>query len=459
MKIIIFFNKKLLITLSLLFVSINFSSFADEEIMKQYFNNIFGGGKEKVIVTNGNINSIDIYFAIVNINLFDNYSNVSITYKLKNNGEDAKLLFVFPRIDAKINKVINDKINKKNIVSEKTEGSYLNYKISVNGKRINYYIKEENQIELNLPYKMGDYLYQKKTGNKVTIYEEMVDSYYYTYSWYISSIDIKNDEKKTISISYTTPHYYNVIKVNNIKKDIALEDPALIYLSSGDNKSKKYISEKIFIYNFNTLYSDREKNIDKIFIKLKANVIDQDYLKILPINYKKIGNNYYWLYKNFKAIAINNLLVKISPVYSEKTINPLCFIFKPEKTQNGIKSYFEIDKKNNEIILEYKDYKDNSVKFSKIRIFPDYYESKFDLKEMNKPLRIQLEFSDSPSFYNSTKVIEKIRNKKFIRSVKRKSYVEIYNGKEITCKFIKIKILNTSNDNDIVKISDIQILK
>ena len=78
---------------------------------------------------------------------------------------------------------------------------------------------------------------------------------------------------------------------------------------------------------------------------------------------------------------------------------------------------------------------------------------------MNKPLRVQLEFSDSSNFYNSTKVIEKIRNKKFIRSVKRKSYVEIYNGKEITCKFIRIKVLNTSNDNDIVKISDIQVLK
>ena len=70
----------------------------------------------------------------------------------------------------------------------------------------------------------------------------------------------------------------------------------------------------------------------------------------MPINYKKIRNNYYWIYRNFKAIAINNLLVKISPSYSKDTVNPLCFIFKPEKTHRGIKSYFEIDKMNNEIM-------------------------------------------------------------------------------------------------------------
>jgi hypothetical protein len=433
---------------------INFNLNSAEEITKKYFHNVFGGGKEKIIVLEGDRDSIDIYYARIRINLFDNYSDVSIIYRLKNNGKDAKILFAFPKIDASLNKIIGN----KNIKNKKIFGAYLNYSISINGKRINYNLKEDNQIELNLPYKIGDYYY-KKSNNKSTVYEEMVDSYYYTYSWHVSSFDIKNDESKTISISYTTPHYYNVIDINNIKKNVEIEDPALKYLLLESKKSKKYISEKIFIYNFSTVYSDYQKNINKVLIKLKANIIDQDYLKILPINYRKIGNNYYWKYKNFKALPINNMLVKISPVYSKDTINPLCFIFFPNKKQVQFKSYFELDKINNEIILEYKDYKNSNVKFSKIRIFPDYYDSKYDLKKMNKPLQVQLEFSDSPSFYNSTKVIEKIRNKKFVRSIKRKSYVEIYDGKEISCKYIKIKVLNTSKDIDIVKISDIQILK
>ena len=260
MRLLIFLKKHLIFILLFILLATNISLNSDEEISKKYFNNVFGGGKEKIIISKGELDSIDIYYAIVNINLFDNYSNVTITYRLKNSGEDAQILFAFPRIDAKVNKVINDKISKKSIENEIIRGSYLNYRISVNGKKIDYFIKEENQIELDIPYKIGDYLYQKKTGNKAIYHEEMIDSYYYTYSWYMSSIDIKHDEKKTISISYTTPHYYNVIKISHINKNINVEDPALVYLSTKDNNSTKYFSEKIFIYNFKTSYSDSGKN-------------------------------------------------------------------------------------------------------------------------------------------------------------------------------------------------------
>lgn len=449
-------------TLFVVFLTINYYSYSNEEASKKYFNNIFGGGKERIIILEGSIDSIDIYYTIIHINLFDNHSNISITYKLKNKGEDAKILFAFPRIDAKLKKIINEKENQKRYKTDIIRGDFLNYSILIDGERANYYVKEEDQVELNLPYKIGDYLYQRrndKNNNKV-INEEMVDSYYYTYSWYISPISIKKGKNKIVNIAYTTPHYYNVINIENTKKDIEeLEDPALVYLPENDKDSKRYVSEKIFIYNFKTSYSDNEKNIDKLLIKLKANIIDQDYLKILPINYKKIGNNYYWIFKNFKASAINNLLVKISPFYSKDTVNPLFFNYTPEKTEDGSKSYFELNKFNDEIILEYKDNRNYLVKFNKIRIFPDYYKSKFDLKNMNKPLLIKMEFSNSPDFSNSTVIIENIRNKKFIRVVQRRSYVEIYNGKEITCKYIKIKVLDTSNKDDIVKISDVQILK
>lgn len=441
--------------------SINYSLMSGEEIKKEYFNNIFGGGKEKIIILKGDINNINIDYANININLFDNYSNIKAVYSIKNNGNDIEILFAYPKIDAKIIKIIEEKGNRKNTESKIIDGSFLNYSILINEKPATYIIKEEKEKEINLPYKIGDYFYNKSINknNETIVNEEMIDSYYYTYSWYITQINIKKDETKRISISYNTPHYYNIINVENISRKLDLEDPALSYLSKIEGKSKTYNSEKIFIYNFNTSYSDRERIIDKIYIKLKSNIIDQDFLKILPINYKKRGNSYYWKYKNLKSTPINNILVKISPVYSKETINPFLFTYKPEKKIDGVKSYFEINKSKNEIILEYNDYNNESIKINKIRIFPDYYESKFDLKEMNKPLLIEVEFSNYPDFSNSTKVIEKIRNKEFIRLIQRRSHVDIYKGDEIPCKFIKIKVLNTSNENDIVKISDIQVLK
>ena len=69
-----FLKKILIFTLPLILLSINFLLYSNEEISKKYFNNIFGGGKEKIIVSKGNKDSINIYYAIVRINLFDNYS-------------------------------------------------------------------------------------------------------------------------------------------------------------------------------------------------------------------------------------------------------------------------------------------------------------------------------------------------------------------------------------------------
>ena len=80
-------------------------------------------------------------FWIIQINLFDNYSNVSITYKLKNNGKDAKILFAFPRIDAAIKKLINKRNYKSNI----RHGNFLNYSILIDGHIANYSIKKDNQ--------------------------------------------------------------------------------------------------------------------------------------------------------------------------------------------------------------------------------------------------------------------------------------------------------------------------
>ncbi len=454
-------KKIFLLTLLFIIISINYSLYSDEEIKKEYLYNIFGGGKEKIIILKGNISDININQADIDINLFDNYSNIKVIYTLENKGENAEILFAYPKIDAKVNKITDEIGNKKNVENKIINGNFLNYSISINGESSSFSIKEDNQKELNIPYKIGDYYYQKSKNknNEIIIHEEMIDSYNYYYSWYITPVNIKKDETKEISISYSTPHYYNIISLDNIIKDLDLEDPALAYLSSINGKSKNYCSEKIFIYNFNTSYSNKEKIIDKIYIKLKSNIIDQNYLKILPINYKKIGNNYYWKYKNLKASPVNNMLVKISPIYSNETINPLAFIYKPEKKVDGIKAYFELNKSNNEIILEYKSNNNESINVNKIRIFPDYYESKFDLKEMNKPLLIEVELSNYPNFYDSTKVTEKIRNKEFIRLVQRRSHVDIYKGDEVQCKFIKIKVLNTSNKNDSVKISDIQVLK
>ena len=104
---------------------------------------------------------------------------------------------------------------------------------------------------------------------------------------------------------------------------------------------------------------------------------------------------------------------------------------------------------------------DNNDKISvkSIRITLEDFENKAELKEINKPLEIEVEFSNNPYFIDAVKFKKELSIKKFTRKINRKFYIEVYKGKGILCKYIKIKILKTSNDNETVRISDIQILE
>ena len=104
-----------------------------------------------------------------------------------------------------------------------------------------------------------------------------------------------------------------------------------------NGNSKLYESNKIFTYFLNSPSSKENYAIDKIYIKLKSNIIDQNFLKILPVNYKKSGNEYSWKYKKFKASELNNILIKISESYSEKNIPDFYFNFSPGKKLIHIK--------------------------------------------------------------------------------------------------------------------------
>ena len=195
-------------------------------------------------------------------------------------------------------------------------------------------------------------------------------------------------------------------------------------------------------------------------IILHANIIDQKYLEIFPKDYKKRGNKYIWKYKRLKANPVNNLLVKISPSYSPDTVNPLYFISTPPKITDGLNSFYEINKNKDSITLIYqKNDNNNKILVKAIRITPELYENNSQLKNINKPIKFEIEFSNNPNFENAIKFIKKTTTKKFIKSINKRASFTIYKGKVIKCKYIKIKILKTSHNDDIVRISDIQILE
>ena len=95
----------------------------------------------------------------------------------------------------------------------------------INDKIANYEIKEDKIIELDNHYKIGDSACIIDKRGRIK-FEEEIDSFYYTYSWYITPVDIKEDEKKIITVSYKSPHYYNTIFTKNYKNNQNIEDPA-----------------------------------------------------------------------------------------------------------------------------------------------------------------------------------------------------------------------------------------
>lgn len=450
----------------ILFFILSQNILTTQEIEKKYYNNVFAGGKERLFSIKNGIDNIYIKKAYYDIYLYENYSEIKIKYFLENKGEDAEFYWAYPLLEAKIEKVFENTGNNssRKYENEVIKVNYIDYKIFVNDIEKNYELQEGKEIEIGYPYKIGDSYVSFKDKKRDIIFEEAVNSYFYTYSWNVTPFQMKKDEKLSIKISYKTPHFYNTITVkNNDGPPLGhlYEDPALKYYSLKRKKIEKNTSEKVFSYSLNTVYSNKEKIIRRTYIKVTANIIDQKYLKVMPTNYKKKGKRYYWKYKKLKAKPLHNIQIKISPIYSSKGINPLCFDTNIKRKKDGFDEYYEINKKKDSIIMTYHDYNEkDKIEFSKIKIAPEnFYNDGKILSAINKPLKFEIYFSDDPDFQTSKKYITEISLKKFLKYARKRFYVMIFNEDDIECKYIKIKVLETSNDNDIVKISDIQFLK
>jgi hypothetical protein len=347
-------------------------------------------------------------------------------------------------------------MNKTEQEKIKFKGEYFNYTIILNKIPAEYKIVESDLTEF-LPYKIGDkYIATKTITNNE--YREEIDSFKYIYSWYITSVKMKKKQKSVIQISYTTPHYFSTIFINKDNSNLMVEDPALTYLTYNNESGENFVSDKLFLYLLNTIYSNKENPIKKLDIQLTANVIDQEYLKILSINYKKRGINYFWHYNNLNAQDLNNLIIKISPFYSYKTINPYNFIFFPEKVQSDKQTYYEIDRSNNTLTLNYiGDKAELIVKGIKFSLL--FSKNKYGKYIFNQPLEIELILADNPEFNNPTIIKKKYSERKIESEINKKLSLDILNKEGIKSKYIKIKFLFPSHKADIIKISDIQVLE
>ncbi|MBN2544399.1 MAG: hypothetical protein JXB50_01295 [Spirochaetes bacterium] len=440
----------------LMIVSLGFNSYSEEILSKKYYNCIFSGGKEKIYSETGNINNVRIYYSYIDINFNKDYSTVKIKYYLKNYGRDISIIWAYPFLVANLEKTmeIKEKIKNEN---QKIILDYKDYKVFINGEPAPYTTFHNNTRENLLPYKIGDTSIEI---DKETIKEQNINMYYYTYSWHTTPVELKEDEKKVIEVHYTASHYFNEITLKQNNDITGVEDPALEYISKKINSKEFLASEKVFAFLFNTSYSKKEKIIDKVVVKLTANIINQDFLKILPINYKRKNNRYYWVYKDFDAEPLHNIFVKISPVYSEYTVNPLLFDYYPEKKADRLYSYFELNNKNNEIIISYlKNKKEEKLKVKKLKILTEIFTEKSELKKSNRPKEISIEFADNPDFYNSIKTTKEISYRTYSKSLNKRSSLTLYDDEEIECKYIKIKFIEFSEPDEILKVSDIEILK
>jgi len=426
-----------------------------EEINKKYFNNVFSGGRENILSSKTAVKNIEIYNIDINVDLYKSYSVVKATYFIKNNGDTTEILWAFPILDANIKKVTEFDENgdkEKKWKMYKINGKYNDFSIMIDGKKVKYQIKEGNIKEINIPFKTGD-VNSYINGNKKKI--EEIDSYFYTYSWYTVNIKINSKEKKVITVKYICPLYYNLIEAKRVRNLSINEDPALKYTSYKEGQNQYFISEKVFNYLLCTSYSKNNK-IDNLNLIIKSHIIDQDYLKLLPVDYKKRGFRYIWKFSNIEPKSLHNILIKISPYYSDKTIDLMKFKSKPEMIFDGYDSYYKINKNRDEIVLEYLD---GYINVKKIRLLPNYFDTKKQLEYFNLPVEILIEFSNSPDFKNSHRYQKKYSLKKIIKSLRKRQYYTIFNSKGVYCKYIKIKILKTSKSNDTVIIRDIQILK
>jgi hypothetical protein len=454
-------NKKVVILF--LFFLISLSVFPDE-LVKKYYNNIFGGGKERIVFSNeSDRKNVNILKSYIIIDLYDDYASVNITYSIKSN-DNSKIRFMYPKIDTLISKNIYSLADKKQeeIITKnmeyKLEGSYNDFKVLINNKSGTFNIEQSNMTEQEIPYRSGDE--KEYYDDNMNFYKESIEAYTNLYSWYSFPVELIKNKTSEINISYNTYYYYNENFISKDKSIIDIEDPALKYEYTSDINSSHGISEKIFTFNLFTSYSNDEKTVKDTFIKINSHIINQNYLKLMPINFKKSNIAYYWKYRNLKANPINNITGSILPSYSDKSLSLNVFDIKPMKKNNASENFYEINKKTGFLLMSTRNVNINPEHIKEIRILPGYFKTKDSVKNANKPLEFEISFSNKEDFSDAIKSVKKIKEKDFYNLINKRSYITIFKGKPIEAKFIKIRFLKTSDDNnDIVKIYDIELLK
>lgn len=462
------------IMLSIICAIIPIALSAQISLEKKYSKNIFNGGKEYIkFMDEEDKKSITISYQLVNVDLYENRSKINISYAIINKSESKiEFDFCYPKIDTAISKnivklsAVDGTIVDKSTIEYKINGNYMDYKIAVNGLKRDFLVISGIYQEKNIPFFNGDTKSYIDDGKNVN---ENIDSFLYNYGWYKTPISVEAKKKIMINISYTTSHYFNEI-VQDKGSKILTEDPALNYNYVEINDKRIYSSDKIFSFYFFTDYIDQIIPVNKRVVKIVNHIIDDEYINISPKKFKKSGSTYIYKSRNKKMTSLDNIFIKISDMYNPKTISSLYFKSTPQKISRDQSSFYQIDKFNKEITLEYlpnnkgsdsslyPDY--DNIAVGEIRILPKIYTKKEAVKESNNPLKFEILFSDNADFSNAVSVIKTIKLREYFTLIKRKNYISIYKGDQITCKFIKIKFLETSLSlEDYIHINDIEILR
>jgi hypothetical protein len=430
-------------------VAVPFYLAADDgmEFTKSYYNNFFSGGKERIIV-DGKTGSgqVEVNSSRVNIDLYEEYATVKVVYALEFNNRPGSVKFQYPMVRSTVDRKKTTSARRRpEIQSEEIAHTYTDFVISVDQKPLEYSFIESDIIEASIPYRIGNVTKTSDASNRKWR-EEVIDSFVYSYDFYEAEVPVTGDEV-TITVSYKTYHYYNSIIMVNYP-DSRVEDPALMYelIETGDGEERR--SEKIFNFFLSTAYAAEANPVKTRRITLDAHIADTDFLEIFPSNYKKKGRRYYWKFKDEEPKPTHNIRIRFSPLYSPDTVSPSLLESVMEKTVVGDESFWLLKQVEDELIIGLKEKSSKSVmNIREVRVVPGYYLSKQQVKETEKPLRFEVSFSGSMDFTGSEKYIEKISRRDFRKLVKKRSYLKLYDGNAKTCKYVRIRILDSETEN------------
>lgn len=440
-----------------LFLFFVFSLFS-YNIEKKYYGNIAGGGREKILDEDGLLEkNVSVVSRNISVELFERYAKVNIIYKIKNNSStDKKIVFLYPYLVSSVIKSIEDLTNDSFLNAftdiQKIEGVYADFLVKEDNENVKFQIENfSDDMENNLPFRIGD---SKISFQNNLWYKEVVDSFSNKYGYYSFGLDFKKKEVKTLAISYTTKNYYNEVLVKNYTGEDDFEDPALEYETVCEKNGYVSTSDKIFSFILFTPY-DKDTPMKNTVLRVASNLIDEDYLKIQPTNYKKSGTTYIWNYRSLKPKQLHNVLFRINRKYAFNSVNIWDFGISPKKQSKVGHKYYEVDK---EMILEYKPETDEEFTFSEMRIMPEIYSSKSSVLKSNKIIELEIWVFDKEQrlLRNVTKIISQ---KDYLSLLDKKNFITIYKESDIKCKSIKIYIRKTSSENEKIIINDIEILK